>query len=382
MNKPKIAHVSSVHPAGDTRITIKECATLVAAGFDVVYVCPNATDTAIAGVRIRGVPARRGRIARVLLTVVDVLRVASSESPDAYHLHDPELLPLALALRLGGAKVVYDSHEDFPKAISSKHWIPAPLRLGAALFAGTFEWGAARAMSGIVAATPPIARRFPAARTVVVQNFSIVDELTVPNRTAYGARPPVIVYVGGIAAIRGAVEMVSAVGLLPERLRGILVLAGPASHEELWAELGAGSGWARVKHYGWQSRAQVAELLGTARAGILLMHPVQNYVEAYPVKIFEYMAAGIPMILSDFKLWKEILGDVGCAIFVDPLDPAAVAAAMEWILDNPEEAERMGARGRIAVQERFNWTTEGEKLVNFYRKLLSESAAPQAIAIQ
>ncbi len=377
----KIAHVSSVHPPGDTRIAIKECATLSKAGFDVVFVCPHPTDTVMAGVKIRGVRARKGRIARVLMTVVDVFRVAHSEKPDAYHLHDPELLPVALLLRLVGAKVVYDSHEDFPKAIRSKYWIPAPVRLIASSVAGTFEWAAARAMSGVVAATPPIARRFPSSRTVVVQNFSIVDELRLAQPTSYPAREPVFAYVGGIAAIRGAVEMVSAIGLLPEDLGATLVLAGPQSHNELMTGLRAIPGWSRVQHFGWRSRDQVADLLGTARAGVLLMHPVQNYVEAYPVKIFEYMAASLPMILSNFKLWKDILGDVGCAIFVNPLDAGAVAAAMQWILDNPEEAERMGARGRVAVQERFNWKTEGEKLVNFYRKLLFEPGAHPVIAI-
>ena len=177
-------------------------------------------------------------------------------------------------------------------------------------------------------------------------------------------------FVGAIADVRGAREMVLAIGKVPPAFGARLILAGPISEDELLVELKQFPGWERVEHHPRQTRPQVARHLDRARAGLVLFHPTGNYIEAYPVKMFEYMAAGIPLIVSNFTLWHSLFDDVGCAIFVDPLDPSALAEAMQWILANPEEAERMGARGREAVQQRFNWDAEAKKLLRFYDGLL------------
>jgi glycosyltransferase involved in cell wall biosynthesis len=85
------------------------------------------------------------------------------------------------------------------------------------------------------------------------------------------------------------------------------------------------------------------------------------------------MAAGLPVIASDFPLWREIVEEAGCGLLVDPKDPQAIADAMQWILDHPEEAAEMGRRGRAAVEARYNWEAESAKLVSLYRRLLSDT---------
>ena len=87
--------------------------------------------------------------------------------------------------------------------------------------------------------------------------------------------------------------------------------------------------------------------------------------------MFEYMSVGLPVIVSDFPLWRGIVENAGCGLLLDPLDPQATADAMQWILDHPAEAEAMGHRGREAVEKHYNWETEAEKLVALYKKLLS-----------
>jgi len=223
---------------------------------------------------------------------------------------------------------------------------------------------------GIVAATPAIAKRFPAGKTVIVQNFPILNELVSPDPTPYQNRPAKIIYVGGITVIRGIREMVQAMSLVPESLNARLVLVGAFSPPSLEAEVRGLPGWDRIEFVGWQDRASVARLLGEARAGLVLFHPEPNHLEAQPNKLFEYMSAGLPVIASDFPLWREIVEKERCGLLVDPLDPAAIAKVIQWILEHPEEAEAMGRRGQKAVFERYNWDTEAAKLIALYRRLI------------
>jgi glycosyltransferase involved in cell wall biosynthesis len=126
------------------------------------------------------------------------------------------------------------------------------------------------------------------------------------------------------------------------------------------------AGWQKTDHLGFQDRSGVARVLQTSRAGLVILHPVQNYVDSLPVKLFEYMSAGLPVIASDFPLWREIVEGSGAGLLIDPLDPSAIAGAMQWILENPGEAEAMGQRGRQAVIERYNWAQEAQKLLAAY----------------
>lgn len=372
----KAVHVSSVHPAGDPRITVKECGALAAAGYDVVFVCPHDRDDTVNGVRIRAIPKRRGRALRFVRATFDAWRAAVSERGDVYHLHDPELLPVGLLLRLTGAKVIYDAHEDLPRQMLAKPWIPSGLRRALSAGAEVVEGALSLGMNGIVAATPRIADRFRSRRAALVQNFAMAEELAVADVKPYRERPATFIYVGGIAEIRGVREMIEAIGRLPANMGARLSLAGLLSHDSLRDELEQAGGWERVDYHGWQTRRQIAARLHEARAGLLLLHPTVNYLESYPVKAFEYMSAGLPMIVSDFPLWRELFGDVGCALFVNPLDAEAIATAMRWVLEHPSEAEAMGVKGRAAVRARFNWQAEASKLLKFYELLVLGSNIP------
>jgi glycosyltransferase involved in cell wall biosynthesis len=170
-----------------------------------------------------------------------------------------------------------------------------------------------------------------------------------------------------MSAIRGIRQLVQACALLRSDAR--LSLAGQFSEAALESEVRAYPGWRRILHHGQLDRAGVSGLMHRAIAGLVTLHPVANYLDALPVKMFEYMAAGIPVIASRFPLWRNIIERHGCGLCVDPGDPAAIASAIDQLVLNPAQAARMGENGRRAVEQQYNWAREEKKLINFYDTL-------------
>jgi glycosyltransferase involved in cell wall biosynthesis len=366
----RIVHLSTQHPPLDVRIFHKECRTLAAAGHEVHLLVGEAPDGTIDGVHFHrlGKPTTPFRPRRIGQRLVGALRQAMALRGQVFHFHDPELILVGLALKQRGARIVYDVHEDAPREARSlnkdrpwngrfKSWAWSVLESAA-------RW----AFDAFVCATPAIARRFPRARTVLVQNFPVLEELVAAERES--ADPgAALVYAGGITAIRGAREMVRALEHLPAALPGRLQLAGPVHPPELLLELQGLAGWRRVDYLGTQPRSSVQRLLGRARLGLVVLHPERDHVESMPTKLFEYMAAGLPVVASDFPLWRRIVAGAGCGLLVDPLSPPAVANAIRFLLEHPAEATAMGRRGRDMVCAQYNWQPEARKLLTLYEEL-------------
>jgi glycosyltransferase involved in cell wall biosynthesis len=202
----------------------------------------------------------------------------------------------------------------------------------------------------------------------VVRNYPLLADVTQTTPLPYRERPPVCAYIGTITRHRGLVEMVDAIGRVPAACEARLVLAGAARPEDL-KEVERRPGWQRVDYRGWLDRPAVSRCLSQARVGLVVLHPLPNVVDAYPVKLFEYMAAGVPVVASNFVGWRAFVEDIGAGIAVEPTDTAAIAKAMTWLLEHPAEAEQIGARGMAAARERFNWTSEARSLLEMYAAL-------------
>ncbi len=371
-----IVHFTTVHTRTDTRILVKQTASLAAEmGSRVALFVQDGQEAEKAqttGVEVVDTGPRIGsRPLRMTLGAWRMWHTVRKARPKVAHFHDPELIPVGLLLKLSGVKVVYDVHEDVPRQILAKLWLPALFRKPVAWAIEAVEWIAGICFDAVVPATPKIGQRYPADKTVVVQNFPLLKELVAPDSVPYDQRPPNFAYVGGITQPRGAKEMVVAIGKVA-RGDSVLKFAGMFRPQALQAEIEALEGWNRVDFLGWADRKQVAELLGSVRAGLVVLHPTKRYPDSYPVKMFEYMAAGLPVIASDFPMWREIVDDAGCGLLVNPLDRDAIADAMQFILSYPDVAEAMGRRGRKAVEEEYNWEREAKKLIELYNCLLED----------
>jgi len=371
-NAGRVAHLSSVHARYDVRIFLKECASLARHGHPVhLYVADGKGDETRGGVHIHDVGRGRGRLRRMLFRPWALWAAVRRNRERIVHFHDPEIIPAALLLHWQGVTVVYDAHEDVPRQILSKRWLPkGSHRLVARLFEALEDF-AARRFAAVVTSTPHIAARFAAAgaRAVNVNNYPITSELAIDREPATSqADAPAtrsICYVGGISDIRGISEIMQA---LPAA-RAKLLLAGPFQTPGLEARLRAMPEWRHVQYLGVLDRAGVRDVLARSQLGVVLLHPVSNYLDSLPIKMFEYMSAGIPVLASDFPLWRQIIDGAGAGACVDPLDPQAVAQTLARMLDDPERLRRQGEAGRQAVQNRYNWANEERTLFELYRSL-------------
>jgi glycosyltransferase involved in cell wall biosynthesis len=372
----RVAHISIVHIPLDVRVFLKECRTLAAAGHDVHLLVRNPPAEVVDGVNFHAIPglARKKRFWHALPHLPEVYRRARAVRADVYHLHDPHLIPVGIALKRAGAAVVYDSHEDAPKQAVSVDSARALAPRAQREIWSALEWLAFKHLDAFVAATPAIARRFPPARTAVVRNVPLLEEFASSLNGAslpYQERDARVIYAGGISAGRSIREMVDMVELLPADLGARLVIMGAFSKHrpELESEVRAKPGWSDVEYCGLRPRAEMVEQLVRSRVGLVLFHPLPNHFEAMPNKLFEYMAAGLPIVASDFPLWRDLLSRIGCGLLVDPMDPQSIAGAVEYLLRHPGEAEAMGRRGREAVEREFHWRGEGERLLALYDDL-------------
>jgi len=365
--RKKIVHLSSVHDAFDNRIWHKECASLANAGYDVTLIAPHAGgDLRRGGVMLRALPVPTCRLMRFTVTIGQVLRAAVEENASVYHYHDPELMPVGLALKLLGKKVVYDVHEDYGGSVTRKPWIPVPIRGAASLAVRVCEAIFARTCDRIVAATPVIAAKFHSGNVVLVQNYPWLEEMKSDHGPEYGRRGPVAVYIGALSEDRGVFEMVAAARSVASALPFRLRVAGKSAPSVAAFLNNAADA---MDYVGVVNRSEVAAMLSGARIGLCTLHATANYVASQPTKLDEYMAAGIPVIASDFPVWRAIVQSSGCGILVDPLDVSAIEAAIRWLLQHPEEAEAMGRAGQRAITGQYNWQREARALVAMYGEL-------------
>jgi glycosyltransferase involved in cell wall biosynthesis len=372
----KIAHLSSVHPRNDTRIFIKQCRTLAAHGYDVTLVVADGKGTEHKdGVDIVDVGHQPGRLKRMLATTSRVFDQALALDADIYQLHDPELIPAGLRLKRAGKTVIFDSHEDTSRQLLSKPYLGPLARRLLSLGFSRFERYACAQFDAVIAATPSIRDMFLGINpnTVDVNNFPLIGELD--GALPWADKHDSVCYVGGIGAIRGIREVVQAGASLKSAAR--LNLVGRFSEPAVEFEVRAHAGWARVDYLGFLDRTGVRDVLARSVAGVVTFLPFPNHVDSLPTKMFEYMSTGIPVIASDFPLWREIVEGNHCGICVDPRHPKAIAAAIDHLVSHPDIAMAMGGNGRQAVLATYNWDVQAKRLIDLYGAL---SHAKQTVA--
>lgn len=362
----KIVHLSSAHKDRDVRIFHKECSSLAAEEMlDVHLILADVEERVENDVTIHTVQGAGGsRMKRMLSTVNNVYKKAVELDADVYHLHDPELLRIALKLKRKGKKVIYDAHEDLPRQILGKDYLKFKKTISRAV--ERYENRVVRKLDAVITATPFIRDRFKQIHpnTIDINNYPMLKEVSTKKVTV--EKENKVCFIGGISRIRGIGELVDA-------LTDVDVTCAIAGSfpEDFKSTLTSKEGWKKVEELGFINRDESLQLKAKSIAGIVTFLPYPNHINAQPNKIFEYMASGLPVIGSHFDLWKAIIEDNNCGICVDPESPTEIANAIRYIQDHPKEAIEMGERGRKQVVEVYNWGVEEAKLRTLYESVLA-----------
>ena len=370
MANKKICILSTVHPPFDVRIFHKEAVTLVKAGYEVLLIAPHDKEEIVDGVRIINLKKPANRIARMTKTVWSAFWKALKTNADIYHFHDPELIPAGLLLRLFRCKVIYDIHEDYVTSIGQKKYLPVIIKKFLRAFIGWIEVFSSKAFA-LILAEKYYSERFPSGTQIL--NYPILDfEDTIENKQNKYDKPNFI-YTGVVSTDRGAYIHANVVNLMPEAEAWLIGNCDKKLASELYAKVGVNSNRLHIEGVGYFVPHQIISeyyIRNKWTAGLALFPPTEHYEKKELTKFFEYMAAGIPIIASNFPTWKRVIEGAQCGLCVNPLDPKAIADAMRWIVEHPEEMERMRLNGRRAVEEKFNWDKESFKLLEFYQRVI------------
>ena len=367
----KICHITSVHPPDDVRIFTKECDSSVKQGFTTIEL--NGTINGIQNkndVQIIGLKTSSNRILNTIQFCIKVLLLVPRLKIDICQIHDPELLILGyLIKKTMKLKIIYDIHEDYPRQLLSKRYLPESTKRIVSFLVEHFENAISKSFDYLITVTPFIKSRFAKISKTpieIIANYPKKKEFDFDQMNS-SKEINRFCYVGGLWKERGIFELIELFKRLPQCE---LVLAGKFNTKDEWIKFEIAK-YKNIKYLGFLSRLEIPKLLQSSIAGLVMLHPIRNYRESFPIKMFEYMAAGIPVIASNFPLWQKIIDKYNCGICCNPFDIDQITSSIKYIIENPQIALEMGSNGRRAVETELNWENEEIKLISIYNKLLN-----------
>jgi len=368
----RVCVITSVHHAFDIRIFHKECQALAQAGYDVTLIAQHDRNEVVNGIKIIPLPRLRNRIERMTKTAFLAYLKAIEVDADIYHYHDPELLAIGCLLKLGGKKIIYDMHENLPKQILNKNWVNPKLRRILSLLVRSAERFLLIGTT-VIFAEHSYQKDYPWINNYeILLNMPLAGQLLSFKYSAPEKPNATIGYIGGVSTERGSFTTIEALKIIKDSgINPRFECVGPIieNHKNDLMKKCEEYNLHQVVFHGELMPPEGWRVIAKCNVGLALLHPIPNYYESYPTKIFEYMAMGIPVVASSFPLYRQVIESNHCGLCVDPLDPKAIAGAVSWILEHPTESEAMGRCGRKAVEQIYNWNVESKKLISLYDKL-------------
>lgn len=209
---------------------------------------------------------------------------------------------------------------------------------------------------------------------VIEKDSSRTDERRDVIKWGDGKRT--VLYAGTISEEWGIMKLLQAMVLIKDRCPEInLIILGRTRHhyEHVMSRFIVEKGLDGNVHFpGFIPYQELRSYLGAAVAGVVPMQPVKKFElvgNGTSRKVFEYMNAGLPVVAADFGELAQAVREEQCGILVDSTKPEKIAEAILYLLEHPEKAAEMGRRGRKAVEDKYNWDIEKQKLLRVFENL-------------
>lgn len=368
----KICHITTVHNNRyDVRIFEKECSYLAKAGYDVtLLVNDELADEKKNSVCIRSLNKKTyNRLDRIIRISNCAYKAALRTGAEIVHVHDPELLGVAVRLQKKGKKVIFDSHEFTSLQILTKDYIPHILRKPLSLIYRRYETRKINKLSGLIKPCYYDGKdffdniRIP---SVIVGNYPMITSRDMVDKETILSRERKVCYVGSIDESRGALKMVDAAFLAGVKL----VMIGEVT-PELMKIMEHSKGFSNIEFLGKVSHERALQELSKCRIGLSLLQDVGQYskLDNLPTKIYEYMDVGVPTIMSNFPFYRKQLEKYEFGIAVNPSSEQDIAQAIIELIDDYDKQYELIKAGKMAIRNEFCWDKDAEKLISFYEKL-------------
>jgi glycosyltransferase involved in cell wall biosynthesis len=371
-----VCHLSPVESRRDERAFTRQALPSTSYGLHGQIIGPHPGDGQNQGIEMVPLSKSHSRALRILLAS-RFLRTALRQKADIYHVHSPELIPVALILKvIFGKRVVYDTREDFPAMMLTKTYLPRRLRKLASRIVAVAEGLAARFLDGFLTADSGTLRphaKTGKSRKVVFYNFPNLQYFPEPRTVE---KKFDLVYRGGLSERAGTFVLLKAVRLLKDRGAPVrLLMFGYSDNlqtEQMLRDAVLSLGIERqVTLQGVIRHDDMAATLSQAYIAVCPLQRIPKFLNNIPVKVFESWACGLPVIATDLPPIRPFFGNRPYGTLVKVNDPYGLANAIAALLKSPQRIAEYGRQARQAVVERYNNDLEIRKLLNFYKGVMS-----------
>jgi len=376
MSKVKICHLTVTHTATDNRIFKNQCKALFKEGYAVSYIAPNAKNEILDGINIIGVKCKMNPIMRIFDSANKVFKKAIQVDADIYHFHDIELFNCGVKLKKRGKKVIFDSHENWLMYANDIHWLPSFGRKIISRFIKGMYRKHLNCFDAVISVSPNYVAMLEnySKNVYMITNYPKFnsDEEIKFSKDEYLNRENTLFYSGTVDNQEVILNSIFDIDINYNIAGNFIINA--YSKGEYRKEISKHPSWHKVKYLGFLTKKELGFAFQEPTIAITLLHYHANV--DYKIgtlgntKFFEYMKYGLPIICTDFKLWKEqIIDKYKCGICVNPDNEQEVKQAIKYLIDNKEIAYQMGQNAQKAFREEFNWNSQEQILLNIYKSL-------------
>ena len=378
----KICLLNVLHEADDKRVYHKIALSLLHAGHEIVSIVPDTGrwPEDIDGISFNPYPPAQSLWER-FKSVFTLVGIGKHSKAQLYYAPEPESWVAALILKMMcGGKVVFDLHEHVPSEFAK--FFPAVLRPSVSWLCLKFMRLFARNTDLILLTRDSFSTLFEGLKTpcVTVINTTHLQPACeeIPEALKAQYPKPLLIHEGIFGDVRGSEELLEAMKLLQENLPdlrclllGEYVYGDEAEYRKAIREAGLEDRLLLLPKVPFDD---VPPFIALADIGLVLFQPgILNHILAMPHKLFDYMREGKPVIAPDFAVEVvKIVQEADCGLLVDTSTPEAIAGAVTTLLEDPEEARRLGENGRRAFEERYHWEVDEKILLDAVATLAGE----------